>query len=70
MERWRSKAARELVAAVRAAGGTVERTGKGRLRITGPAGDAVVAEPGGSSGRDKRSGNTVAAIREKTGLEL
>jgi hypothetical protein len=69
-EGWRSKAARDLAAAVRRAGGTVERTGKGRLRITGPAGTAVVAEPGASSGNDKRAGNTVATIHQRTGLDV
>ena len=42
-KRWRSKEAKEIVTAVQRAGGQVERTASGHLKITGPAGSAVVA---------------------------
>jgi hypothetical protein len=41
--RWRSKQAKEIVAAVQWAGGQVERTASGHLKVIGPAGSAVVA---------------------------
>lgn len=40
--RGRTKEAREITAKVEAAGGTVERTGKGRLKITGPKSGLVL----------------------------
>ena len=42
-KRWRSKEAKEIVAAVQRAGGRVERTASGHLKAVGPAGFAVVA---------------------------
>jgi hypothetical protein len=42
-KRWRSKEAKEIVAAVQRAGGRVERTASGHLKVVGPAGFAVVA---------------------------
>jgi GTP cyclohydrolase I len=42
-ERWRSPAARDLAKAIRKAGGTVERTGVGKMKVTGPAGTATIA---------------------------
>ena len=53
-KRWRSKEAKEIVTAVQRAGGQVERTASGHLKITGPAGSAVVASAanaGRASGR-------------------
>jgi hypothetical protein len=41
-KRWRSKEAKEIVAAVQRAGGQVERTASGHLKVTGPAGSAIV----------------------------
>ena len=42
-KRWRSKEAKEIAAAVQRAGGQVERTASGHLKVTGPAGSAIVA---------------------------
>ncbi len=70
-KRWRSKEAKEIVAAVRRAGGRVERTASGHLKVIGPAGSAVVASapnPGRTGGRAVH--NTLATIRTKTGLEV
>jgi hypothetical protein len=69
-ERWRSKATRDLVKAIRKAGGTVERGGVGKLTITGPAGTVTINEPGDASRRDKRSSAAEKRIAERTGLNL
>jgi hypothetical protein len=69
--RWRSKEAKEIVAAVQRAGGQVERTASGHLKVIGPSGSAVVASApnaGRTGGRAVR--NTLATIRSKTGLEV
>jgi hypothetical protein len=42
-KRWRSKEAKEIVAAVQRAGGHVERTASGHLKVIGPAASAIVA---------------------------
>src|SRR5215218_7270979 len=42
-KRWRSKEAKEIVAAVQRAGGQVERTASGHLKVIGPTGAAIVA---------------------------
>jgi hypothetical protein len=42
-KRWRSKEAKAIVAAVQRAGGQVERTASGHLKVVGPAGSAIVA---------------------------
>ena len=69
--RWRSKAAREIAAAVEQADGTIELTGKGHLRITGPAGTAVVASAPDSGHQGGRAlANTWATIERETGLVL
>lgn len=68
-KRWRSKEAREIAAAVERAGGTVELTGKGHLRITGPKGIAVVASAPDAGRQGGRAlANTWATITDKTGL--
>jgi hypothetical protein len=70
-KRWRSKEAKEVVAAVQRAGGRVERTASGHLKVIGPAGSAVVAlapQAGRSGGRAVH--NTLATIRSKTGLAV
>lgn len=70
-KRWRSKEAKEIVAAVRRAGGQVERMASGHLKVIGPAGAAVVASApntGRTGGRAVH--NTLATIRSKTGLEV
>jgi hypothetical protein len=69
-ERWRSPAARELVARIRAAGGTVERVGTGRLRITGPTGACTIHEPSTESRRDLRANSAERTITAQTGLTL
>ena len=69
-ERWRSKAARDLVRAVRAAGGSVERQGRGKLLITGPAGTTVITEPHGETRPDLRRYAPAVHIRDATGLKL
>lgn len=70
VERWRSDAARRLAEAVKAAGGSVERMGRGRLRITGPVGSVTIQEPAGESRRDLRRSSAAKLITEQTGLEL
>jgi hypothetical protein len=70
-KRWRSKEAREIAEAVQRAGGQVERTASGHLKVIGPAGSAVVASApntGRTGGRAIH--NTLATIRSKTGLDL
>src|ERR671932_739797 len=42
-KRWRSKEAKEILATVQRAGGQVERTASGHLKVIGPAGSAIVA---------------------------
>jgi hypothetical protein len=69
-ERWRSSAARKLVAAVRKAGGDAERAGVGRIKITGPKGTLTIHEPSGDTRRDLRSEGAAGKIAEATGLEL
>jgi hypothetical protein len=69
-ERWRSPAARDLVKAVRAAHGTVERVGRGKLRVTGPSGSVTITEPGGEARRDLRRSAAARTIVDRTGLAL
>ena len=69
-ERWRSSAARDLVAAIRAADGEVERVGRGRIHITGPDGEITIQEPSGDSRRDLRRNSAARKIEEATGLKL
>jgi thiamine phosphate synthase YjbQ (UPF0047 family) len=69
-ERWRSASARKLVQAVRKAGGSVERAGVGRLRVTGPTGSVTIAEPGEEVRRDLRRSAAARLIEERTGLTL
>jgi hypothetical protein len=64
--RGRSKEARDIERAVTKAGGTVDRTGKGHLRISGPGGIAIVASDPGSN----RLAKTYETIRDKTGLDV
>ena len=69
-ERWRSNAARDLVKAVRKAGGFAERSGTGRIVVTGPTGSVTIQEPSGETRRDLRSSSAGKLIAEKTGLNL
>lgn len=67
---WRSKAARELAATVKDAGGTMERTGKGQIKVTGPDGSVTIHEPGGETRRDLRRSSVGRLIEQRTGLLL
>jgi len=69
-DRWRSSAARDLAVAIRKAGGTVERMGRGRLRITGPAGEITIQEPADSTRRDLRRDSAARKIADATGLQF
>jgi hypothetical protein len=70
-DRYRSAAARELVAAIRAAGGSVERVPPARLRVTGPRGAITIQEPAaGGTRRDLRSDSPAARISDATGLAI
>jgi hypothetical protein len=69
--RWRSKEAKQIVAAVQRAGGQVERTASGHLKVTGPTGSAVVASaPNTGRAGGRAVHNTLATIRSKTGLQV
>jgi hypothetical protein len=71
LKRWRSKQAKQVVAAVQRAGGRVERTASGHLKVTGPAGSAIVASAPNSGRTGGRAvHNTLATIRSKTGLPV
>lgn len=69
-DRWRSPAARELAKAVKDAGGTVERVGKGRIKVTGPSGTITLQEPAGDTRRDLRRDSAARKVAEATGLDL
>lgn len=69
-ERWRSGAARKLVQAIRKAGGEVERTGRGQIKVTGPAGNITIHEPANDTRRDLRGDSAIQKITEATGLDL
>lgn len=70
-KRWRSKEAREIAEAVEKTGGTVELTGKGHLKITGPDGVAIVASAPGTGHQAGRAlANTWATIERETGLAV
>ena len=70
MSKYRSSTARDLVKAVEKAGGTVERVGSGRLKITGPNGSVTIQEPGDETRRDLRRSSAGKLIEERTGLIL
>jgi hypothetical protein len=72
-KRWRSKEAKQIVAAARRAGGQVERTGSGHpnFKVIGPAGSAIVASaPNTGRAGGRAVHNTLATIRSKTGLQV
>ena len=70
-KRWRSKKAKAIVAAVQRAGGQVERTASGHLKVIGPAGSAIVASaPNTGRAGGRAVHNTLATIRSKTGLDV
>src|SRR5512132_3684766 len=70
-KRWRSKEAKQIVAAVQRAGGQVERTASGHLKVIGPAGSAIVASaPNTGRAGGRAVHNTLATIRSKTGLQV
>jgi hypothetical protein len=59
------------VAAVQRAGGQVERTASGHLKVIGPAGSAIVASaPNAGHAGERAIHNTLATFRAKTGLEV
>jgi hypothetical protein len=67
-KRWRSKEAKEIVAAVQRAGGQVERTASGHLKVIGPTGSAVVASaPNAGRAGGRAVHNTLATIRSRPG---
>src|SRR5215211_3519725 len=63
-KRWRSKEAKEIVAAVQRAGGQVERTASGHLKVIGPTGSAIVASApnAGRAGWAGRAGQGWVAV--------
>jgi len=64
--RGRTKEARAIEKAVIAAGGTVERTGNGHLKVTGPKGIAfTTSDPGNNAMR-----TALRTIERFTGLTL
>jgi hypothetical protein len=69
-ERWRSNAARKLAKTIRDAGGSVERAGRGRIKVTGPAGEITIQEPAGDTRRDLRGDSAAKKIAEATGLDI
>ena len=69
-DRYRSSAARDHVRAIRKAGGTVERTGKGRLKVTGPSGEVTIQEPSSQTRPDLARNAAAVLRREQTGLEI
>jgi hypothetical protein len=59
------------VAAVQRAGGQVERTASGHLKVIGPTGSAIVASaPNAGRAGGQAVHNTLATIRGKTGLQV
>jgi hypothetical protein len=61
----------QIVAAVQRAGGQVERTASGHLKIIGPTGSAIVASaPNAGRAGGRAVHNTLATIRSKTGLQV
>ena len=62
----RSKEARELERAVLKAGGSVERTAGGHLKVVGPSGIAIVASTFGKHTMRE----AVRTIRNKAGLAI
>lgn len=69
-ERWKSSATREMVKAVRDAGGTVERVDVGKLKITGPKGSVTIYEPASDTRRDLRRSSVYQRIENSCGLQL
>jgi hypothetical protein len=56
---------------VQRAGGQVERTASGHLKVIGPAGSAVVASaPNTGRAGGRAVHNTLATIRKQTGLPV
>lgn len=68
-KRWQSKEAADIARAAEKAGGIVERTKRGHMKITGPGGTAFVASKlGGRGGRTLT--NTLVTIARESGLVL
>jgi hypothetical protein len=67
-KRWRSKRAKQLVAAVQRAGRQVERTASGHLKVIGPAGSAIVASaPNAGRAGGRAVHNTLAPSGARPG---
>jgi hypothetical protein len=70
-KRWRSKQAKQIVAAVPRAGGQAARTASGHLKVIGPTGSASVASaPNSGRAAGRAVHNTLATIRSKTGRQV
>lgn len=69
-DHYRSSAARELVKAIRKAGGQVVRTGRGRLLVTGPTGSVTIQEPASETRKDLQRSSAWKLIAEQTGIDL
>jgi hypothetical protein len=65
--RGRCKEIRRLVAAVKEAGGTVQRTANGHLKVTGPTGFAIV---GSSIAAGRETARAWRVAERYTGLVL
>jgi len=63
----RTRDALRMARAVEAAGGTVERTANGHLKVVGPSGFAIV---GSSYGSRRSWKNAIADVRKHAGLNL
>lgn len=70
MSGYRSKTARDLAKAIRRAGGEIERSGRGRLKVTGPTGTVTIQEPADEPRRDLQRSSAWKLIAERTGLEI
>lgn len=66
----RSAAARDLVKDIQRAGGIVERTGRGKLKVTGPDGSATIYEPSDESRKDLQRSSARKLLAERTGLRF
>lgn len=69
--RWPSKEARQIAKAVEAAGGTVERTGQGHMKIIASDGrTAIVASRPETNRAGRGLAQTLKTIEQKTGLVI
>jgi hypothetical protein len=66
-KRWRSKQAQEIVAAVRRAGGQLQRTASGILKVIGSASSAIVASAPNARCTGVARSNTLANDQQQDG---